>query len=171
MKCNSVMRATAVSAILTGMTATVCEAQIVGIGFGASAVPLSPWVTALIAAVVAISGAALLRKRMRSGWFVLVLSAAVGSGFALNSERLMAIFVPPTLNLVSSPATTPNLNFNVCGTLSANTLTVNTATPVLINSITVSPTPPWVIDASSTCRVGQTVAASCTVVLNGGAGC
>jgi hypothetical protein len=173
MRSKPVPPAIAASAILALLSAPACEAQVVVIGFGPNAVPLASWAAALAAGMLALTGAVLLHRRRRAGWFVLLLSAAVGGGLALNSERLMALVVTPTINLVTSPATTPNLAFNVCTAppFAANTLTVNTSVPVVINSLSVSPVPPWLIDSSSTCRVGQTVTTSCTIVLDGRAGC
>lgn len=178
MKLQNVLGTTLASTLFLPALAS---AQIVNVGFGEpQAVPLSPWLTAFMAAMLALAAVAFLRKHHRSGMFMLVLSVAAG-GVAIRSSDSVAGAIIPPLNLVTSPAI---FDYTGIGGSCNKSINVVASTNTVIKSIQVSNGAPldakpnngakatadtgWIIEPKSTCKVGTPLAASgqCTIDLS-----
>ncbi len=158
------LRTLGTALVATIVCSTTASAQIVTVGFGAPlAVPLSPWLTALIGVMLTIASVAFLRKRVGSGAAIVMLSVVLG-GIGLQAADSVAIPSPPPLNLVTSPA---SFDYSLYGTsCGGKNIPVASTGPTTIHSISVTPSNAWIVNTTdSTCKVGSSINGTCTIRL------
>lgn len=176
MKLHNVLGTTLASTLFLP---ALSSAQVISVSFGEpQAVPLSPWLTAFMAAMLALAAVAFLRKHHRSGMFMLVLSVVAGGAAVRSSDSVAGVTIPP-LNLVTSPAI---FDYTGIGSSCSKSISVVASTKTVIKSIQVSNSVDvrpgdaktaadlgWIIEPTSTCKVGTPLAASgqCTIDLTG----
>ncbi len=93
------------AALLGATVAQSASAQVI-IGFGGapviSAVPLSPWLTAAMSAMLAVLGLVFIRQKTGRGLFVLALSVLAGGGALLQAKDGYAYGTPVLQSLTTS---------------------------------------------------------------------
>ncbi|WP_114972726.1 hypothetical protein [Rhodoferax ferrireducens] len=95
------------AALLAGTFAQTTSAQVIvgfaGAGGAVSPVPLSPWLTASMAVMLALFGLMFIRRKSGRGVFLLVLSVFAGGGALLQTKDGYAVYATPALfSLVTS---------------------------------------------------------------------
>jgi hypothetical protein len=100
------------AALLAVTFAQATSAQVIigfaGAGGAVSPVPLSPWLTASMAVMLALAGLMFIRRKSGHGIFLLVLSVFAGGGALLQTKDGYAAYATPTLfSLATSGAMVP----------------------------------------------------------------
>lgn len=145
-------------------------AQVISVGYSAGTVgvPLSPWAAAATAVFLAIAAGMFLRRNGRAGFFALAL-AMLGGGLTLHADDSMAILLGVTIS-GANPAVSPDYGFGTCSGIKTIPVTNGLSSRVVISSLQVTPSPPWLIQTVITgdCQVGGALAAgaSCNVRIN-----
>jgi hypothetical protein len=164
----------ATAGLLVNAPAAFAQQQILAVNFTTSipAAPLSDWLTAGIALLLAATAVVMLRRQNARGarlfgWMLAVIAGT--AFFSATGQRLVsdaqALMVLPTLNLISSPAT---LDVAPYSPLSPLTVTVTNGSGkfATINSITLNPSStPYTVSGESSCSRTPILAPSATCII------
>ena len=172
---NQTRKNTTRLATLAGLVGASCHAnaQVIVVGYSAFGVPISPWLSAVLALLLAGSSWWLMRKRSTGGFFVAALALLV-AGFGAYTADVGA---RPTGYSITgnSPFDTGEIGFSTsCNFEGQNLFEVpfQNGLPygITINSISVSPNTTWqLVNDNQFCHAGQTLGAnggSCSVGLS-----
>ena len=151
----------------------VASAQVIVVGYSVFGVPISPWLSVVLAAMLAGSGWWLLKRRSTGSFFVAALAVLV-AGFGVYATDVTAGRLGFSIT-GNSPFTTSEIGFPTnCNFEGPGVFEVpfQNGMPygITINSISVSPNQTWQLVADSQyCQVGQLLGANggtCTVGLS-----
>ena len=135
------------------------NAQVIVVGYSVFGVPISPWLSAVLAVLLAGSSWWLMKRRPTGGFFVAALALLVAGFGAYTADVNARVGFTITGN---SPFDTGEIGLSTnCGEGPVTYgIPVENGMPygITINSISVSPTLTWqLVNDSTYCQVGQTL--------------